>query len=160
MTTFIGDFPVKLDAKGRAVFPTAFKKQLSQEAGERFVVKRDLFEHCLVLYPMDEWLRQIEIIRARLNPYNRDHNRFLRGFYRGTAELTLDASNRFLLPRRLLDAAGIDKDVVMAGQDHKIEIWDKEKYETLTPDDEEFADLAQQILGDKDLSPENPGGEK
>lgn len=146
MTTFIGDFPVKLDVKGRLVLPTAFKKQLSQEAGERFVVKRDLFESCLVLYPMDEWLRQIKIIRARVNPYNRDHNRFLRGFFRGTAELTLDANNRLLLPRRLLEAAGIDKEAMLAGQDNRIEIWERAKYEAIA-EDEEFAELAQHILG-------------
>lgn len=151
MTTFIGDFPVKLDAKGRAALPAAFKKQLSQEAGERFVVKQDIFEDCLALYPMDEWLRQIEIIRSRVNPYNRSHNRFLRGFFRGTAELGLDANSRLLLPRRLLDAVGIDKDVMMAGQDNKIEIWNKERYQQLAEADEDFADLAQEILGNEQL---------
>lgn len=152
MTTFIGDFPVKLDAKGRAVLPSAFVKQVSQEAGQRFVVKRDLFENCLVLYPMDEWLRQIEIIRERVNPYNRDHNRFLRGFFRGTAELSMDASNRLLFPKRLLDAVSIDKDVMMAGQDSKIEIWERSRYESMQEDDEDFAALAQEILGNTDLS--------
>ena len=151
MTTFIGDFPCKMDDKGRVLFPSAFAKQLSEAADKRFVIKKDIFEPCLVLYPMDEWKSQIEIIRSKLNPYNREHNQFIRGFFKGTAELTLDSNNRILLPKRLLEKAEIDKDIYMAGQDGKIEIWAKEKYEKLDEDEEQFAQLAQKILGDTPL---------
>jgi len=97
MTTFIGDYTAKVDAKGRIVLPSAFKKQLDPAANERFVVKKDVFEKCLVLFPMDEWERQVAIIRSKLNPYNKEHNRFLRGFYKVTAELALDSNNRILI---------------------------------------------------------------
>lgn len=147
MTSFIGDFPVKLDMKGRMVLPAAFKRQLAADAGEQFVVKKDIFEPCLVLYPMDEWKRQIQIIRAHVNPYNKRHNQFLRSFFRGTAELSLDANNRLLLPGRLLEQVGIEKEIVMAGQDHKIEIWPQARYNELVLDDDDFAGLAQDILG-------------
>ena len=148
MTSFIGDFPAKLDTKGRMVFPAAFMRQLGQDAADRFVVKKDIFEDCLVLYPMAEWHRQTGLIRSRTNPYNQAHNRFLRGFFRGTAEINMDASNRLLLPQRLLQVAHIDKDIILAGQDTRIEIWDKATYETLFDNEEEdFAALAQQILG-------------
>ena len=40
MTTFVGDYPVKIDAKGRVLFPAAFKKQLALNADGRFVVKK------------------------------------------------------------------------------------------------------------------------
>ena len=50
MATFIGDFECKPDAKGRIVLPAAFKKAVGQD-NTRFVVRRDLFENCLVLYP-------------------------------------------------------------------------------------------------------------
>jgi len=39
------------------MLPAAFKKQLPKEAQERFVVKPDVFEKCLVLYPINEWER-------------------------------------------------------------------------------------------------------
>jgi DNA-binding transcriptional regulator/RsmH inhibitor MraZ len=53
-----------------------------------------------------------------------------------------------LVPRRLLDWAGIiDGDVIMAGQDGKIEIWDKNKYENRSVGEDEFASLAEKILG-------------
>ncbi len=147
MTSFIGDYDCKLDAKGRINFPSAFKKQMPPEASESFVVKKDIYENCLVVYTMEEWQRQVELVRARLNPYNPEHNRFLREFHRGEAECPLDASGRMLIPKRLLDAIGADKDLVLAGVDGKIEVWAKEQHERLAMDQQQFASLAQKILG-------------
>ncbi len=145
MANFIGDHPCKLDTKGRISFPSALKKQLAADV-VRFVVKKDLFENCLVLYTMDEWERQNETIREQINTFNKDHNRFLRGFYRGTAEVELDSSHRLLLPKRLLDLVNIDKEVVLAGQDAKIEIWAKEQYDTMEENEMDFSRLAENIM--------------
>ena len=147
MATFIGDYNCRFDAKGRVILPVAFKKQMPAAAMEKFVVKKDIFEKCLVLYPMDEWDRQNSIIRSRINPYNKEHSRFLRGFYKGTAEVVLDASNRILVPRRLLDLVGIDKEAVLAGQDGKIEIWSSDLYCGQEGEAEDFALLAEKIMG-------------
>lgn len=149
MTTFLGEHTAKLDPKGRLVFPAAFKKQNQSAEADRYVLRKDIYEQCLVLYPVEEWERQTEIIRSRINPYNRDHARFLRGFFRGTAEITLDANSRMLIPKNLLDAAAIDKEVYLAGVDRKIEIWSKELYEALDAEMDDFADLATAILGDQ-----------
>ena len=147
MTTFIGDYTCKADAKGRITFPSAFKKQISSASADRYVVKKDIFEQCLVLYPMEEWERQNEIIRQRINPYNKEHNKFLRNFYKGTAEVTLDGNNRLLIPKRLLDLVEISKEVVLAGQGNKIEIWAKELYDRVDEPEEDFAKLAENIMG-------------
>jgi MraZ protein len=148
MTTFIGDYPCKADAKGRIMLPSAFKKQMGGASQDKFVVKKDIFEKCLILYPQDEWNRQVKLLRSRINSYNREHNQFLREFYKGTAEIMLDANNRILVPKRLLDWAGIlDSDVVLAGQDGKIEIWERNKYENRSVNEDEFASLAEKILG-------------
>ena len=149
MTTFIGDHNCRVDAKNRIVLPSAFKKQLDAGAQDKFVVKKDIFEKCLVLIPMDEWSSQIELIRKTLNPYNKEHNKFLRGLYQNMAELTLDNMNRILLPKKLTDMVSIDKEVVMLGQDGKIEIWAVEAYEKINNDlsDDDFAALAEKIMG-------------
>jgi MraZ protein len=146
MNSFIGDYNCKADTKGRVLFPATFKKQMASASNEKFVIKKDLFENCLILFPIEEWDRQNKIIRSKINPYNKEHNRFLRGFYRGTAELILDSSNRLLIPKRLLDEVGINKDIVMAGQDAKIEVWAKENYDKLIENDEEFAQLTEKIM--------------
>jgi len=147
MATFIGDYPCKADAKGRIMLPSAFKKQMPSSAADRFVVRKDIFENCLVLYTIEDWNVQLEKIRGSINPYNREHNKFLRNFFMGTAEVTLDSSNRMLIPRRLFDLAGIGRDVILAGQDGRIEIWPEEAYgsASLLPGD--FAELAERLLG-------------
>jgi MraZ protein len=146
MPTFLGDYVCKLDPKGRVLLPSAFKRQMPASADSTFVVKKDIYEKCLVVYTMDEWQRQNDIITASLNPYNKEHNLFLRNFFKGTAEVELDASNRLLIPRRLLDEAGIDKEVVMAGQGSKIEIWSKDQYDKIGAE-EDFAALAEKVMG-------------
>lgn len=145
MLNFIGDYTCKVDSKGRILFPSALKKQLGNGIGS-FVVKKDLFEKCLVLYTDEEWENQNNIIRSQINTFNKEHNRFLRGFYRGTAEVSLDGSGRILVPKRLLDIVDVNKEVVLSGQDFKIEIWSKEIYNNLLEDEEEFATLAEQIM--------------
>ena len=145
MTNFIGDHTCKVDSKGRILFPAALKKQLDDNISQ-FVIKKDLFENCLVMYTNREWEHQNKIIRSQINNFNKEHNRFLRGFYRGTAEISLDGSSRLLIPKRLLDIAGINKEIVLSGQDSKIEIWSKEAYDSLIEDENEFAALAEEIM--------------
>ena len=145
MAYFIGDHTCKLDSKGRILFPAALKKQLEKES-DRFVVKKDLFENCLVIYTNEEWERQNKLIRTQTNPFNKEHKRFVRGFSRGTAEIILDGSSRILIPKRLLETINAEKEIVLSGQDSKIEIWSKQAYDKIEEDENEFASLAEQIM--------------
>ena len=147
MATFIGDYPCKVDVKGRIILPMAFKKQMPPAAQDHFVVRKDIFENCLVLYAIDDWNRQLEKIRKKINPYNHEHNMFLRNFFKGTAELTLDNNNRMLIPKRLMELIGAERDVVLAGQDGRIEIWTASVYETIGMPSEDFANLAEKLMG-------------
>ena len=147
MITFIGDYNCKVDEKGRVTFPSTLKKQMGSVSQGRFVVKKDIFEECLVLFPIEEWERQNSIIRNKINPYNKEHNKFLRNFYRGSAEIVLDSNNRMLIPKRLLDLANISKEAILTGQDGKIEIWSKELYDSAEEGYDDFAALAEKIMG-------------
>lgn len=147
MTTFIGEYSCKVDAKGRIVLPSAFKKQMATEAQDKFVVKKDIFENCLVLYPMDEWQRQVEQIRKKLSSFNREHNKFQRNFFLGMAELSLDNINRLLVPSRLIQLVDIKQDVILLGQDEKIEIWSSEVYGKIGMEQDDFASLAEKLMG-------------
>ncbi|MDR2911384.1 MAG: protein mraZ [Bacteroidales bacterium] len=147
MATFIGDYPCKVDVKGRIILPAAFKKMMPAGAEDRFVVRKDIFDDCLVLYSVEDWNNQLEKIRKRMNPYNREHNMFLRNFFKDTAELLLDNNNRFLIPKRLMEQLGALRDVVLAGQDGRIEIWAAEAYGKIGIPAEDFASLAEKLLG-------------
>jgi len=154
MATFIGDYPCKVDVKGRIILPMAFKKQMPPAAQDRFVVRKDIFENCLVLYALDDWNRQLEKIRKRINPYNREHNMFLRNFFKGTADLFLDNNNRMLIPKRLLDLIGAERDVVLAGQDGRIEMWAADIYDKIEMPADDFANLAEKLMGGSVIEPE------
>lgn len=147
MATFIGDYTCKVDVKGRIILPMAFKRQMPADAQDHFVVRKDIFENCLVLYSIEDWNRQLDKIRKRMNPYNREHNMFLRNFFKGTAELSLDNSNRLLIPKRLMDLIEAERDVVLAGQDGRIEIWAAAVYDKIDMAAEDFADLAEKLMG-------------
>ena len=147
MATFIGDYTCKADVKGRIILPSAFKRQMPADAQDRFVVRKDIFENCLVLYSIEDWNDQLARIRKKINPYNREHNMFLRNFFKGTAELSLDNNNRLLIPRRLMEMVGADRDVVLAGQDGRIEIWALEAYSRIDMPAEDFAELAEKLMG-------------
>ena len=147
MATFIGDYTCKVDVKGRIILPVAFKKQMPADAQDHFVVRKDIFENCLVLYAIEDWNRQLEKIRKKLNSYNREQNMFLRNFFKGTAELSLDNNNRILVPKRLMDLIGADRDVVLAGQDGRIEIWAADIYDKIDMPADDFANLAEKFLG-------------
>ncbi|MBN2164744.1 MAG: division/cell wall cluster transcriptional repressor MraZ [Marinilabiliaceae bacterium] len=147
MITFVGDFQCKLDGKGRFVLPAAFKKVLNEKVEERLVVRKDLFESCLVLFPYSEWEQELNRIRTKLNIYNREHSRFLRDFFKGSVELSMDANGRLLVPKRLLDLVGVDRDVVLMGVDNKIELWDLELYDSQVVNSDDLGGLAEKILG-------------
>lgn len=146
MTTFVGDHTCKLDAKGRLALPSAFVKQMGEVDPAKFVIKKDVFEGCLVIYPQDEWDRQVKVLRKKLNPYKREHNTFMRVFFKGVAEVLLDANNRLLVPKRLLEEVEAEKEVVLAGQPGKIELWAKAKYDSIELGDDEFAEMAEKLL--------------
>ncbi|MDL2262243.1 hypothetical protein LJC11_01930 [Bacteroidales bacterium OttesenSCG-928-I21] len=144
---FVGEYTGKLDNKGRIIFPSPLKRQIPTDKPVSFVIKSDIYEKCLNLYHTSEWDIQTKALKKRLNLFNKQHADFLREYYRGTAEIFLDTNNRILIPKRLLDYIDGGNELVFAAQGSKIEIWSKEKYENKQPTNEEYADLANNILG-------------
>ena len=146
MCTFIGDYTGKMDNKCRVVVPASFRKQMMAAGLSVFVLRRSVFEKCIDMYPIDEWERMLAGIRAKLNLFNAKHVAFMREFCRGTLEVEMDANGRILLPRRLLDEVGIDKEMIFAGQDKMIQLWDVEGYDRVAVTSEELSDLAEEIF--------------
>jgi MraZ protein len=149
MIQLIGEFDCKLDAKGRLMVPSNLKKQLPSVEQEGLVINRG-FEKHLVIYPKKVY-EGIVAELSKLNQYEKKTRDFIRFFTRGATVLSLDASGRVLLPKTLLDFAGISGDVVLACQFDKIEVWDKAAYDDLLDNEpENFANLAEEVMGGKD----------
>ena len=60
---FLGNIEAKIDSKGRVFLPAAFRKELQSAGEESLVVRKDVFQPCLVLYPESVWNRQMDILR-------------------------------------------------------------------------------------------------
>ena len=145
----LGEYDVKVDAKGRFRLPSGLLQQLEEWAERKFIVNRG-FEKCLVLYPEEIW-NGITAEINQLNLYNRKNREFVRYFYRGATELNLDSAERMLLPKRLADYAGIEKDVTLMAYNGRIEIWSREEYDLMLEEEPmDFSDLAQDVLGKLD----------
>jgi MraZ protein len=146
MSNFLGEFDCKLDAKGRMMIPVGLKKQLPEAVSEGLVINRG-FEKHLVIYTRKEWDKIVTEL-SQLNQYEKKTREFIRYFTRGASELTLDGTGRVLLPKALLEYAGINADVVLSCQFNKIEVWAQDAYEAqMDNEPENFANLAEEVMG-------------
>ncbi len=150
MITFIGEYEAKIDDKGRVVFPSSFKSLMSADSDMRFVIKKDIFSDCLEMYTYAEWEHQSQEVKSKLNFFNRDHAMFWREYMRNRAIVEPDAKlGRISIPKKLLESIGVTKEIVFSGNDYKIEIWAKEKFEQNDLSDEEYIAIAEKISLEK-----------
>jgi MraZ protein len=150
LINLIGTYECKVDAKGRLMISSAFKKQLSPILQEGFVVKRAVFQPCLELYPMQEWNKVMLKINS-LNRFIKKNNDFIRRFTAGVKGVELDSSGRLLIPKDLCHFAGIKKQIVLSSAINIIEIWDKDSYEKSIDDTAmDFASLTEEVMGNSD----------
>jgi MraZ protein len=146
MINFLGEYESTVDAKGRFLLPSGFKKQIPESAGLQFVLNRG-FEKCLTLYPVQSWEPLYKQI-SQLNDFDPKVRDFRRYFLNGAVQLELDSAGRLLLPKNLMEYAGLSKDIVLVSALNKIEIWDTIKYkqffESISPED--FSNLANEVM--------------
>lgn len=143
MATFIGEYTVKIDDKGRLVFPSAFKSAMPEDGDMHFVLKKDIFENCLEMFTFEEWERQSENVKSKLNFFNREHAAFWREYMRDRAVVVPDGKlGRLSIPKKLLESIGVTKEAVFSGNDYKIEIWAKENFEAYRIPNERYIELA------------------
>ena len=143
-TNFFGEYECKLDEKGRLKLPSAILNQLGENNSREFVANRG-FERCLYLFPKDIWTVKLNEVQG-LNEYLPEVRQFKRYFYRGATEFTPDKADRILLPKILLDYAGIEKTLIITAVGEYLEVWNAEAYrELINTEPEDISALAQKI---------------
>ena len=143
-TNFFGEYECKLDEKGRLRLPSAILNQLGENNSREFVANRG-FERCLYLFPKDIWTVKLNEVQG-LNEYLPEVRQFKRYFYRGATEFTPDKADRILLPKILLDYAGIDRTLVITAVGDYLEIWNADAYrELINTEPVDISALAQKI---------------
>lgn len=136
---FLGNIEAKTDAKGRVFLPSVFRKTLQAAGEDKLVLRKDVHEDCLVLYPESVWNEQMDSLRNRLNRWNRQQQQVFRQFVIDAEEVTLDSNGRFILSQRFQDMLGVTQSVRFIGIGDTIEIWSEEKAKEMENGKEDFA---------------------
>ena len=152
MSLITGDYRCKIDAKGRLILPSALLRQFPADS-KSVVLKRSVYEKCLELYPKNVWDDKMKALNS-INTYERENLDFIRFFINGATELEIDASNRILIPKMLMEHAQVSKDIILKSLGGFMELWnvdnEAKKVEQLDPDG--FAALARKVMGRQDAS--------
>lgn len=146
---FIGNIEAKSDSKGRMFLPACFRRTLQSAGTSKLMMRKDIFQDCLVLYPEESWNSQLDALRSRLDRWNAHHQMIFRQFVADVEEINIDSNGRILVPKRYMKMVGIEQEVRFIGMDDTIEIWAKEKLEQPFMDAATFGAEIEKIMTDK-----------
>lgn len=120
---FFGEFEYKIDEKGRLPLPPRFRRYLKDG-----VVLTPGIEKCITAYPVSEWKKLADsltsgsVTRSKLR-------RLSRAIFATAFHLNIDGQGRVSLPAPLREYAGITDEVVVAGVNNYLELWNKANWE-------------------------------
>lgn len=143
---FLGNIEAKTDAKGRVFLPATFRKVLQAGSEEVLVMRKDVHQRCLVLYPESVWNRKMDALLEKVNEWDDVGQQVVRQYVSDAEVLTLDGNGRFLIPKRYLQMADIEQTVRFIGMNDVIEIWAAEKVSEPFMPQEEFAARLKAIM--------------
>ena len=116
---FFGEFEYRIDEKGRMPIPPRFRPYFKDG-----IVLAQGVEKCLTVYTMAEWKKTADAITASHLPPSKMRT-LSRALFATAYQLTLDGQGRVNLPGNLREYAGISEDVVIAGLNNYLEVWDR-----------------------------------
>ena len=149
---FLGNIEAKTDTKGRAFLPAVFRKVLQASGEENLVLRKDIFQKCLVLYPESVWKERLDMLKNQLRLWKQTHQQMFRQFVSEAEVVNLDGNGRFLISKRLQKVAEIEQDIQFIGMDDTIEIWAPQNLELTLKSEEDFGKEFEQIMNtDNDL---------
>ena len=143
MARFRGRFDFSIDQKGRINIPSKFRKMLSPEAEETFVICRAT-NNCLWAYPKDEWEKFEDLLTAM--PVSRESDKFQRMLENTLSDSTLDRQGRISLTPLQIKIAGITKEVSIIGRGRYLEIWDTGCFEKYVGNGEDYDETYYKII--------------
>ncbi len=143
---FLGNFKYSIDPKGRISLPAKLRKFVNPEANDTFVLTRGSAK-CINIYPMDYWKELVASKLDKLNTFDPKDAKFMRMFLQEAAEDKLDSQSRLLVPKKLIDFAEIEKDVLILGMNQYIEVWNPKFYEEYLKEIEQpYEEIAKEVM--------------
>lgn len=138
---FLGTHTPHLDDKGRLILPAKFRDEL---AGGVVITKGQ--ERCLYVFTTGEFNRISEQLHAQ--PVTHKVARaYSRVFFASAHDEIPDRQGRVTIPVHLREYAGLDRDLVVIGASSRVEIWDRQSWESYLAESEEaFASIEEGVL--------------
>ncbi len=125
MVNFVDEYPRQLDERGRIILPAKVREKMS----ETVYVTRSMSDKCLLLFTQEEWDKLAEKINRLPTATDRNAAAFARLFFGKASSADVDKQGRVPISKRLVEYAGLKKDVVLVGANTRLEIWDSEEWE-------------------------------
>lgn len=145
---FSGKIEAKMDAKGRAFLPSAFRKVLAGAGEETLYLRKDDFENCLTLLPGSVWNAKLDMLRQKLEQIDKPTavvKAIYRQFLKNTEEVQLDGNGRFLISKSFIASAELSSSITFMGVDNTVEIWNPEKLDAGMLTTEEYTDALNEL---------------
>ncbi|HUQ85011.1 MAG TPA: division/cell wall cluster transcriptional repressor MraZ [Candidatus Limnocylindrales bacterium] len=139
----IGQYESKVSEKHQASLPKKFREVL----GDRLIITKG-FENCLIVVSLDNWKTLLEGTTGR--PFTNKNTRELQRFLLGNAtDIELDNKGRFVIPEYLREFAKIDNEIVFAGIERFVEVWNKKGWVEHQNDlNEKIESIAERLSGE------------
>ncbi len=135
-----------IDDKNRLTLPAKFR----QAFADGIVITRG-FDGCVFAYRRADWDRLVESRLAALDTLSPEGRRLQRHFFSGAAEADLDKQGRVMVPKELIEHARLGRDVVVAGVNDRLEIWDRAAWRTeLAAVEGSAEDVAERLAANRD----------
>ena len=138
---FLGTHLPRLDEKGRLFLPARFRDELATG-----LVMTKGQERCLYVFPLDEWRRITDGLRAApvTGKAIRDYSRVL---FASASHEVPDKQGRITVPQALREYAGLSRDCVVIGANTRVEVWDSAAWEAYLQNVEQgYADMADEVM--------------
>ncbi|MFV0274997.1 MAG: division/cell wall cluster transcriptional repressor MraZ [Bacilli bacterium] len=139
----MGEFHHNIDDKGRIIIPTKLRNLLN----EQIIITRGL-DGCLFAYSKLEFDKIVNKLKT-LPFTKKDARSFNRFFLSGATECLFDKQGRINIPSPLCEYAALEKDCIIIGMNDRIEIWDKNKFNSfMNSNKEDISEIAENLFGD------------
>jgi MraZ protein len=141
----LGTHEHTLDDKSRLTLPAKFRQAFAGGV----VVTRGL-DPCLVAFPRDAWAESQSRI-AELDTLSGEARSLQRVVYANAVEGDLDKQGRIVIPAALKEFAALGRDVVVAGVNDHLEIWDRAAWRReLAESEGRTRDVAERLAAQRD----------
>ena len=117
-----------LDAKGRLALPAVLRRAFGEHGVESIVLT--FHKGAIWGWTTADFESSVEAPLAAADPFNEEVMDFVHSILAPAQDVEVDRQGRVRVPQLLRDLAGLDKEVVVSSVLNRIEIWDRETWES------------------------------